>query len=329
MRVLGIDIGGTKTALALCELSGMEVTGISGLTTLISRDFRSLETMIHEWQQSHPSLVYDAVGAGVAGPVVENKVHLTNLGWSIDGQRVSEVVKKPVFLCNDMRSHGWGIVGMREDDRIILNAGIPREGAKALIAAGTGLGESIIPWAGGHHLPMGGEGGHATFGPSSEIESELHRYLRGRIGEHVSWERVLGGFDGFRNLILFWREQVKVSAIPEWARSLTDLSADWGAALIQAGGGGDPMANDILSFYATLYGKEAGNLALKCLPFNGLYIGGGIAPRIRPWLEKYFMKGFTDKGRFAKMMESIPVYVVMDPLNGLKGAALQCERNLP
>jgi glucokinase len=326
MQVLSIDIGGTKSALALCDIVDSKVISVEGLTTFKSREFKSLEGMVDCWQQQHSTLRWDALGAGAAGPVVDGKVHLTNLGWTIDTKKITNIYNKPVYLCNDMESHSWGIIGISERDLQIINAGKPRKGSKALIAAGTGLGESIIPWTGQIHVPMGGEGGHATFSPSSDDEFQYHDFLRQKIGSHVSWERVLGGFDGFQNMILFWREHRSRGRLPAWMINIPETPMDCGAALIDAAHAGDHTACEILDFYALLYGKEAGNLALKCLPHAGLYIGGGIAPRILPWIKKHFIKGFTAKGRFETMMGEFPVYVVTDSLNGLKGAAIQCER---
>jgi glucokinase len=325
MRVLAIDIGGTKSVLACCEVAGGVVKSVDGLTSFVSREFHDLHDMIDRWQKSHPELGYEAMGAGVAGPIVNQKVTLTNLGWSIDAASVTKAFSVPFRLCNDMESHGWGILGLSTGDMRTLNQGTPEQGPKALIAAGTGLGESIIGWDGMHHTPMGGEGGHASFSATNDLEDELSRFLRGRIGGHVSWERVLGGLDGFKNLTLFLLGRGH-HAKPLWLTRLTPHDLDWGPALIDAANNGEPLACEVLSLYCELYGKEAANLALKCVTRGGVYIGGGIAPRIMPWMQRYFMQGFTDKGRFGALLSSIPVHVIHDPLNGLKGAALQFIR---
>lgn len=199
MRILAVDIGGTKSALGLCELDAAQgnaaVKIVTGLTTFASRDFRSLLDMINTWQNLHPELAFDAVGAGVAGPVVNGHVHLTNLGWDIDSGAISSAIMKPVRLCNDMQSHGWGILGLTPDQIVTLNSGKPAHGAKALIAAGTGLGEAIIGWDGKRHAPMPGEGGHASFSPANELEDALLKFLRQEYSGHVSWERGAGNAD--------------------------------------------------------------------------------------------------------------------------------------
>jgi glucokinase len=319
MRVLAIDIGGTKSALALCLLEGTTDPKIGHFETFKSSDFKSLEAMVDLWRSRHPSEGFDAIGAGVAGPIINGDVHLTNLGWTIQSSEVSRLTGKPFRICNDMASHAWGILSLSSMSLESLNLGKRRAGPKALIAAGTGLGESIISYNGNKYYPLSGEGGHATFAPSNEREFRLLTFLRRKQSGHISWERILGGYDGFRNLAEFLAEDRKTQ-LPAFIPSETK---DWGGSIAKAAADGDSFATDLLQFYAELYGREAGNLALKCLPFGGLYIGGGIAPKIFPWIKTHFMQGFLDKGRFAEVLRDIPVDVVLDPMTGLKGAALQ------
>jgi glucokinase len=326
MRVLAIDIGGTKSALALCELKDGIVASVSGLKSFVSREFNDLSDMVHRWQTEHPELHYQAIGAGVAGPVVNQTVTLTNLGWSIQASKIGGQFAVPCKICNDMESHGWGVLGLTTREIRTLNQGQPSPGPKALIAAGTGLGEAIIAWDGFQYTPMPGEGGHASFSATNDLEDALSHFLRQRTGGHVSWERILGGLDGFRNLAIFMLGR-GYHAKPLWMNNLGHGNLDWGPALIDAALSGEPLASDTLAFYCELYGKEAANLALKCLTRGGVYIGGGIAPRITPWMERHFMRGFTDKGRFSGLLASIPVHIIDDPLNGLKGAALQFTRH--
>jgi glucokinase len=319
MRILAIDIGGTKTAVALCTTSSTAEPHLDHFETFKSQEFNSLEEVIARWQSIHPQQMFDAIGAGVAGPVVDDHVHLTNLGWNIRAGEVRQTTGKPFKICNDMTAHAWGVLSLSNQSLIALNIGKEGVGNKALIAAGTGLGESIMPFDGTRHYPLAGEGGHASFSPTSEQELRLLSFLQRRNQGHVSWERILGGHDGFRNLTEFLAEEQCIplpSYIPEG-------QADWGAVISQAAEGHDPFAKDVLDFYCELYGREAGNLALKCIPFGGLYIAGGIAPKILTWLQRRFMKGFLDKGRFTDILRGIPVYVVNDPFTGLKGAAIQ------
>ncbi len=324
MKILAIDIGGTKSALGQCTIEGTKVTKILGLTKFASSDFRSLPSMVTTWCKQNPELKFDAIGAGVAGPVIDGRVHLTNLGWSIDSDEMEHTFHTPFKICNDMESHGWGLLGLEASGKFTINPGSPGPGAMALIAAGTGLGEAIIGWNGKTHHPMPGEGGHASFSPTNPIEDELLLYLRREYPEHVSWERVLGGRDGFRNLSRFLAGHRKTE-LPAYLGSLPSSQFDWGEPIIKANAAGDPFASDVVALYATLYGREAANLAVKCVPRQGVFLGGGVAPRISNDLQKYFMRGFTDKGRFSELLKSIPVFVIMDDVNGLKGAAIQCS----
>ena len=319
MRVLAIDIGGTKSAIALCSLTGKSDPKIEHFETLKSADFKSIQDMLTQWQSRHPAQVFDAIGAGVAGPIINGDVYLTNLGWTIKSADVMRDTGKPFKICNDMASHAFGILSLPSTSLEMINHGLRRAGTKALIAAGTGLGESIIGFDGKRHYPLSGEGGHATFAPVSAREVSFLNFLRHRHPGHSSWERVLGGFDGFRNLTEFLAQDAKIP-LPDF---IPRDQKDWGRNIAQAAAEGHPFAVEIMQFYAELYGREAGNLALKCLPFGGLYIGGGIAPKILTWIKSHFMCGFLDKGRFADVLREIPVYVVLDPMTGLKGAALQ------
>ena len=169
---------------------------------------------------------------------------------------------------------------------------------------------------------MPGEGGHSSFSPANDIEDELLRFLRTELRGHVSWERVLGGHDGFRHLAKFLAQHRGVE-LPTFLANLPSQQLDWGASILEADNAGDPFARDVVSMYCTLYGRESANLALKCVPRSGVYLGGGIAPRMVRSLKESFMHGFTDKGRFKDLLGSIPVYVINDELNGLKGAAIQ------
>lgn len=319
MRVLAIDIGGTKSALALCSLIDKSALGIEALETFDSRDFQSLEDMVRRWKSLYPQKKFDAVGAGVAGPVINGNVHLTNLGWNINSTDVSKSVGTPFKVCNDLTAHAWGILSLPSSSLKILNTGSRRSGPKALIAAGTGLGESIISFHDNTYRPLGGEGGHSSFSPCTERELRLLSYLRNKHPGHVSWERILGGSEGFRNLAEFLVHDTK----RQFPSYLLEQKKDWGLSITEAAHHGDTFATELLQFYAELYGREAGNLALKCLPFGGLYIGGGIAPKLLPWIETHFMNGYLDKGRFADILREIPVSIVLDSLTGLKGAALQ------
>ena len=326
MDILSIDIGGTKAATAVCRVSEGRVVSIQNEISWASREHLSLDAIIAKWHAVHPQIKLQGVGIGVPGPVsggfLKQFGRATNLGWQLDSAHLKTTFGGiPVYLCNDMESHGWGILGLQETDVTSLNHGAPGPGSKALIAAGTGLGESVIAWSGSSHLPVGGEGGHSAFSPSTPAEDRLLAMLRKEYGGHVSWERILGGRYGFRHLAEFTAVDAGMP-LPTALIQATQGLDDWGAAIIQLAQNGNSFCNDILTWYAILYGREASNLAVKCVAHSGVYIGGGIAPRILPWLKAHFMTGFTDKGRFAQMLADMPVYVITDARNGLKGAAL-------
>lgn len=325
-NILAVDIGGTKIATAVCTIANGHVTTIQHEASWHSREHQSFDEVVLDWRNRHPKIQLAGVGIGVPGPVnggfLQQFGRATNLGWQLDAAALSKRFQDvPVYLCNDMESHGWGILGLKDDGAIVLNKGLPGDGCKALIAAGTGLGESIIAWEGKRHIPLGGEGGHSAFSPSTSQEDRLLVWLRKPLGGHVSWERVLGGRDGFRHLTQFHAFDTHIPIPENILREVKD-NDDWGPAILQLAASGDPFCDHIVSWYATLYGREASNLAVKCVSRSGVYLGGGIAPRILPWLTKNFMTGFLDKGRFANMLSEMPVYVIVDKMNGLKGAAI-------
>lgn len=326
MDILSIDIGGTKVATAVCRISNGHVTSVQHEASWPSREHASLDEILVQWRELHKDLKLGGIGIGVPGPVsggfLKQFGRATNLGWNLDSAALKNTFGgQPVYLCNDMESHGWGILGLQDADVVPLNQGHPSAGCKALIAAGTGLGESIIAWSGQRHIPLGGEGGHSAFSPSNEAEDRLLVFLRKKIGGHVSWERILGGRYGFHYLAEFTASEREIE-LPPALVAATHATDDWGPAIIQLAREGDSFCDDIVSWYATLYGREASNLAVKCVAHAGVYIGGGVAPRILPWLKNHFMQGFTDKGRFSQMLAEMPVYVITDKANGLKGAAL-------
>jgi glucokinase len=190
----------------------------------------------------------------------------------------------------------------------------------AVIAAGTGLGEAMLYWDGQHHHPLASEGGHADFAPQTDQEIELLKYLRAKCGGHVSYERVLSG-PGFSNVYTFLRDRGYYPEPPWLAEKLQGGNPN--VIITQLGlAGEDPLCVATLDLFCTLYGAEAGNLALKCVAVGGVFVGGGIAPKILPALQKGgFLRGFTDKGRFSELVKSIEVSVALNPRAPLLGAA--------
>jgi glucokinase len=224
-----------------------------------------------------------------------------------------------VKLLNDLEAAGYGVLSLPATTLATLQAGYPRPGHRVLIAAGTGLGEAILAWDGDRHRVIASEGGHTDFAPRTEREMDLLRYLR-REFDHVSYERVLSG-PGLHNVYRFLREQSGTRE-PAWLER--EMSAgDPSVAISKAAlGGDDPVCAEALDLFVSIYGAEAGNLALKVVAIGGVYVGGGIAPKIRTKLEGgRFIAAFRDKGRFASLMADIPVVLVLDPRAPLLGAA--------
>jgi glucokinase len=258
---------------------------------------------------------------GVAGPVIDNHSRTTNLPWVVDGPSIAKQFDIPrVQLLNDLEATAYGILLLRPDEVEILNPGAPpkKRQALALIAAGTGLGEAILFWDGTSYRPMPSEGGHADFAPNNEIEIELLRYLRSQY-LHVSYERVLSG-PGLHAVYEYLRDTKKNE--PTWLAE--KIKAGNPAAEIAEAGlkGQAEIATQALDLVASIYGAEAGNLALKALSLDGVYVGGGIAPKLITKLKDgTFMKAFTNKGRYKRLLSNIPVKVVMNQHTALLGAA--------
>jgi glucokinase len=335
--ILAGDIGGTKTNLALFDWTAGRVEPVRELT-VPSADHKTLEDIVEEFlnQPESPDgqrddstdaaggpgpLSLEAACFGIAGPVIENTSRTTNLPWVVDGAALSKRFGIPrVRLLNDLEATAYGILVLKPDETEVLNAGTPpgTKGAMALIAAGTGLGEAILFWDGAAYRPMPSEGGHCSFAPTSEQQMELLRYLRTRH-THVSYERVLSGM-GLHAIYEFLRDTKRNE--PTWLAEQIKVG-DPAALIAEAGLKKQAeIAVQALDLFATIYGSEAGNLALKALALDGLYVGGGIAPRLLAKLKDgTFMKAFADKGRYKKLLGSIPVRVITNPKAALLGAA--------
>lgn len=344
--ILAGDIGGTKTHLALFDWTTERVDPVR-LETFHSADYKSLDEMLEEFltppkpptpvdeleqtktedeepapepKQEEP-LKVDAACLGVAGPVMQNQSHTTNLPWVIDGATLAKRFDIPhVQLLNDLEAMAHGILLLRPDEVVTLNVGTspPQKQAIALIAAGTGLGESILFWNGTKYKPIPSEGGHADFAPNSDNEIELLRHIRSQY-LHVSYERVLSG-PGLHAIYEYVRDTKKNE--PTWLAEKIK-AGDPAVEIAEAGLKGQAeIAKQTLDLFASIYGAEAGNLALKAMAVNGVYLGGGMAPKLLAKLKDgTFMKAFTNKGRYKRLMSQIPVHVVMNQQAGLLGAA--------
>jgi glucokinase len=298
--ILAGDIGGTKAHLALFEDDG---GGPVELATYPTGEWDVLD-MIQDFLSHHQAEVRHAC-VGVAGPVREGKAEAVNLSWAVHGDRIAEATGLPSFdVINDLEANAYGIAALEAEDFVVLNEGDPHaHGNAAVISAGTGLGQARLYWDGKRHRPFASEGGHADFAPRTESEIALYRYLAGEAG-HVSYERVCSGM-GLVNIYRF----------------LGGGTADAGEIAQAALDGRDERAGSALDIMVSIYGAEAGNLALKVMAIGGVYLGGGMPPKILPKLfDGTFMRAFADKGRFSSLLERIPVRVILNDKAALLGA---------
>ena len=317
--ILAGDIGGTSTRLGLFELAAGKLRAVEE-AHYRSRSYPGLAEIVREFVAAHPQAVEDA-SFGIAGPVREGRVETPNLPWVVDASALAAALGLPrVTLLNDLEANAWGVFTLAEHDVATLSTGSPaRDGNAAIISAGTGLGEAGYHWDGARLRPFASEGGHADFAPRDELTVELWRWLHGRYG-HVSWERVVSG-PGLVNIFTFFRD-VKHVAVPaaldEAMQSGDPAAAISSAALDES----SELAVRSLDLFITLYGAEAGNVALKMKATQGVWLGGGIAPKILARLTRPgFLEAFRDKGRFRAFLEAIPVRVILNDQTALRGAA--------
>ncbi|MFQ5399363.1 MAG: glucokinase [Anaerolineae bacterium] len=318
--LLAGDIGGTKIALALISVDQGVQQPIRE-ATFPSRDYDSLDAIIAEFLRETAQQVRCA-SFGVAGPVVDNRAETTNLPWIIDAGRIAgQFGIAQVRLLNDLEAIAHAVPHLSAADLFTLNTGTAKAGcAIAVIAPGTGLGEAFLTWDGRRYRPHPSEGGHASFAPTTELQRELLTYLQSRM-DHVSYERVCSG-RGIPNLYAFLRDSGRYAEPQSLRQALaqaedpTPIIAQW------ADEHQTPLCVATLDLFVEILGDEAGNLALKVLATGGVYLGGGIPPRILPRL-KYgrFLDTFVRKGRFVKLMAGIPVHVICNPKVALYGAA--------
>lgn len=318
--VLAGDIGGTKTHLALFSVEGEKVRAETS-RTFQSKRYCGLLPVLREFlADDHPAI--DAGCFGIAGPVVEGKVKTPNLPWIVDSSELSSALKlDAVGLLNDLEAAAYGIFTLDDDEFFTLNQGtIRHSGNKALIAAGTGLGEAILYDDGRHFHPLASEGGHADFAARNDLEIELLRYLIGRFG-HVSYERVLSG-PGLFNIYSFLKESGRFEE-PAWLAERLAGAVDPSAVISETALAHQAeISVNALDVFVSVYGAEAGNLALRAKAVGGVYVGGGIAPKILDKLKDgTFMRAFVDKGRYKDFLSAIPVKVVLNEEAALRGAA--------
>lgn len=331
MQVLAGDIGGTKVLLQIADLTAGAYR-VQHERRYYTHGYEGLLPMIKEFFQTLPegvALSLRAACFGIAGPVTETPagqhVHLTNLPWELDTVVLGEALQTKVRFINDFQAVGYGIPALNADDVAVLQPGVPHpQGVRAVIGAGTGLGQGILFWQGDRYEVLPTEGGHTDFAPTDDLQLELWRYLKQHF-DHISYERLVSG-PGLVNIYTFLREH---GIAPETPAVIAAMDAgDPAAAITQAAlSGTDRLSQQTLELFVRIYGAQAGNLALTTLPLGGLYIAGGIAPKIIDRLtDGTFMRAFLDKGRMSSVVADIPIAVVMNQKVGLMGAALAASR---
>ena len=319
-RYLAGDIGGTKTRLALYSTKAGAYDPLEK-ETFPSQDYSSLEDIVHSFMSDKP---YKLIGAsfGIAGPIIGNRAQVTNLSWLVDTDNLHKVIGDvPINLLNDLHAIASAIPYLKQDDLEVLIPGEPdAQGAKGVIAPGTGLGEGFLVWDGQNYQPHPSEGGHTSFGPETPLQLELLNYMDPIFG-HVSYERVCSGM-GIANLYQFLRDG-KAMREPGWLQKELDAVDDPAPTIAKAAlDDKSEICTKTMDLFVSILGSEAGNLALKVLATGGVYLGGGIPRRILPLLRgELFRQAFTDKGRFADMLNSVPVYVITHQQAGVFGAA--------
>jgi glucokinase len=330
--VLAGDIGGTKTNLAVFSSE----SGLSfplAEATFASRDYSSLEVIVREFL-SRVKIKVDRASFGVAGPVVNGQARITNLPWVMDEKRLADVLGlSRVHLMNDLLAFAQAVPLLEPKDLLTLNKGrtVPG-GIIAVVAPGTGLGEAYLTWDGTRYRAHPSEGGHADFAPTNALEARLMLHLLNHF-KHVSTERVCSGI-GLTNIYTFLKEDGHGEE-PNWLAEQLAAVHDPVPVIVNAALDEDRpcrLCQATLNMFVSILGAEAGNLALKMLASGGIYLGGGIPPRILPALQKSpFMEAFRHKGRMSGLMEDIPVHMILNPRVALMGAAchglwpLTCE----
>jgi glucokinase len=305
------DIGGTKTLLAIYD------PAVGARTPLVEREYRSanypaLEVMVKEFLAA-TNLSVQAACFDVAGPVIDGGARLTNLPWMVEETSLRASLRlDKIFLINDLMATAYAVPQLLPEDLHTINAGRPEaNGQTAVVAPGTGLGEAYLVWGGSSYIACPSEGGHAGFAPTDKQQAALWAYLHEKFG-HVSYERVCSG-QGIANIYDFLCDANPGADLPEFAAQLAQVADR--TPLIARAGSEDPVGNSLaaaaLEIFVSILADEAANMALKVLATGGVYLAGGIPPRLLAKLtDGRFMQAFVNKGRFAALLSELPVHVV-------------------
>jgi glucokinase len=317
--VLAGDVGGTNTRLALYAVLPSEELRLIRGERFASTAYDHLETIVLTFLRAGDEPVA-ASAFGLPGPVLDGEVQVTNLPWKVTASGLAQAVGSPrLRLMNDLETTAYGSLFLPPEDLHTLNPGKSRHGNRAVIAAGTGLGQAFLFWDGGRYWTAATEGGHADFAPRTDQESALLAFLKRRYGR-VSYERVVSG-PGLVNILDFLREDQSRQVAPI---VLERLQTDDPATVVGESGVGDVCSTcrEAVDLFLDAYGAQAGNLALAVMALGGVYIGGGIITKMLPHVTVGgFMEAFLDKGRHKPLMGQIPVHIILNPATSQLGAA--------
>lgn len=326
--ILAGDVGGTKVHLALYRFQQAKLAHVRD-EKFPAQDYPDLKSIVRQFLRSSGKDQPDEIVAacfGVPGPARKNVIHLTNLPWTLDSRELArELNIEHLFLINDLEANGYGIGELTPEQVFVLSEGDSGQvGNRGLVSAGTGLGEGILIWNGKNHIPMASEGGHADFAARNDIEIDLLRYLLRDVGGRVSWERVCSGI-GLKNIYTFLRDEKRMEE-PAWLKERMQAE-DPNAVIGELGESGkNELCAKTLEIFVSAYGAETGNLALKILAHGGMYLGGGIAPKILNKMQDgTFMRAFCDKGRMSDLVANMPVRIILESRAALMGAAVYAE----
>lgn len=323
--ILAGDVGGTKVHLALYGFERGQLVHVRD-ERYPAHEFSGLEEIVRRFLAESSSPEITAACFGVPGPVRGGRLRLTNLPWVLDTRELSAGLNiTHLFLINDLEANGYGIPELTPEQILTLNQGDPAGvGNRALVSAGTGLGEGVLVWNGKTHVPMASEGGHCDFAARNPLEVELLSWLMQKYSGRVSFERVVSG-PGLTNIYTFLRDQ-KGMEEPAWLRQRMQ-NEDPNAVIGEVGeAGGSELCAKALDMFAAAYGAEAGNLVLKVLATGGMYLGGGIAPKMRKTMQNgVFIQAFADKGRLSELLVHTPVHIILESRAALMGAAAYAE----
>lgn len=327
--ILAGDVGGTKVHLALYNFTAGKLVPVRD-HKYPAKEFACLDDVVKAFLSEHAVDKAQIAAAcfGCPGPVRDGRLKLTNLPWELDQRLLAKSLGiEHIFLINDLEANGYGIPELAAEMIFTLHEGdTGAVGHRGLVSAGTGLGECLLIWdaKARHHVPIPSEGGHCDFAPRNEREIALLNYLRRTLHGRVSFERVVSGL-GIQNVYAFLRDDQKIEE-PAWLRERM-LAEDPNKVIGECGeDGSSAICFETLQMFAASFGAEAGNVALKVLASGGMYLGGGIAPKILKTMQDgTFMQAFLDKGRLSPLLETVPVRIILDDTCALLGAAAYAE----